>query len=70
MASFIAQYETLDLLERNSIESENKALRSIWELDERIRNKFIGVISMYEQGLLHSIEFYKELTDVLNAPNE
>lgn len=68
MASFASQYRALSLVDTLTpdIPPNEGALPHIWELDSQIRAEFDGMIQMYEQGLLHSMEFLAALNVLVN----
>ena len=67
MASFMNQYNqscAVDNLMPNI--RPNPGLQAIWKLDESIRQEFDGAIQMYQQGLVHSVEFFQSLNHILH----
>lgn len=69
MNSYISQYNRLNLVEQCLPDiplGDNSNLKEIWDLDDKIRKEFEPNIAMYEQGLLHSVEFFNRLIEILH----
>ena len=66
--SFLQQYRTCALVElcTGDVRNLDDIYGPFHRLDDRIRAEFKQEFELYEQGLVHSVEFYNRLTVILN----
>ena len=66
--SYLQQYRTCSLVElcTQDVRDLDDIYGPFHRLDEKIRSEFRAEFEMYEQGLVHSVEFYNRLTIILN----
>ena len=64
--SFESQYKTLDLVEHCTPDfALDIALPEIWKLDSDIRLELSPIIEQYQNGCLHSMEFYSAIVQII-----
>lgn len=70
MTTFLQRYNSAKLVEQCTIDvaSPTELCEPFWQLDTEIRAEFDGAVQMYEQGRIHSVEFFQQLQFILTRP--
>jgi len=67
MPSFFQEWNRLELVQKCTQDVNPIAAQKEFQaLDTRIREQFMGSVQQYEQGLLHSVEFFQQLMQILD----
>lgn len=68
MPSFTQRYNSAKLVKQCTIDvaSPTELCEPFWKLDVEIRKEFDGAVQMYQQGMVHSVEFFEQLQFILN----